>query len=151
MSIVLQFAIGVAFGLGLVIAGMSNPAKVLNFLDIGAISSGGWDPSLAFVMGGAIAVAFIGFKLVLRRAQPIFDDAFHLPTASTVDARTIVGPAIFGVGWGLAGFCPGPAFAALTTGSSPALMFVAAMLVGMGGARWFASAPRSRATTILRS
>lgn len=151
MSIFLQFAIGVVFGLGLVIAGMSNPAKVLNFLDIGAISSGGWDPSLAFVMVGAIAVTFIGFKLVLRRAQPIFSGTFHLPTSSTIDARTIVGPAIFGVGWGLAGFCPGPAFAALTTGSGPVLLLVAAMLVGMAGARWLASRAPTLAPTILRS
>jgi uncharacterized membrane protein YedE/YeeE len=146
MSILLQFAIGVTFGLGLVIAGMSDPAKVLNFLDLGAIPTGGWDPSLAFVMVGAIAVTFIGFKLVLRRSQPIFDDKFHLPTSTEIDARTIVGPAIFGVGWGLAGFCPGPALTALTVGNGAALPFVAAMLVGMAGARWFANRPATRAT-----
>jgi len=141
MSILAQFAIGLIFGLGLVIAGMSDPAKVLNFLDLGAIPTGGCDPSLAFVMGGAIAVTFIGFKLVLRRPQPIFGGKFHLPTATAIDARIIAGPAIFGVGWGLAGFCPGPAFTALTTGGNAALIFVAAMLVGMGGARWLANRP----------
>jgi len=120
---------------------MSDPAKVLDFLDLGAIPTGGWDPSLAFVMGGAIAVTFAGFRLVLRRKQPIFGGTFHLPTATDIDARIIAGPAIFGVGWGLAGFCPGPAFAALTTGGNAALIFVVAMLVGMGGARWLANRP----------
>ena len=139
MSILVQFAIGLIFGLGLVIAGMSDPAKVLNFLDLGAIPTGGWDPSLAFVMAGAIAVTFIGFRLVLRRPQPIFGGKFHLPAATDIDARIIAGPAIFGIGWGLAGFCPGPAFTALTTGGNAALIFVAAMLVGMGGARWLAN------------
>lgn len=141
MSILVQFAIGLVFGLGLVIAGMSDPAKVLNFLDIGAIPTGGWDPSLAFVMAGAIAVTYVGFRLVLRRSQPIFDERFHLPTARDIEARIIAGPAIFGIGWGLAGFCPGPAFTALTTGGNAALMFVAAMLAGMGGARWLANRP----------
>jgi uncharacterized membrane protein YedE/YeeE len=141
MSILVQFAIGLVFGLGLVIAGMSDPAKVLNFLDLAAIPTGGWDPSLAFVMAGAIAVTFIGFRLVLRRQQPIFGGKFHLPTATDIDARIVAGPAIFGVGWGLAGFCPGPAFTALTTGGSTALIFVATMLVGMAGARWLASRP----------
>ncbi|MGX9964429.1 DUF6691 family protein [Roseomonas sp. F4] len=141
MSILAQFAIGLVFGLGLVIAGMSDPAKVLNFLDLAAIQTGGWDPSLAFVMAGAIAVTFIGFKLVLRRPQPIFGGKFHLPPATGIDARIVVGPAIFGLGWGLAGFCPGPAFTALTTGGSAALIFVAAMLAGMVGARWLASRP----------
>jgi uncharacterized membrane protein YedE/YeeE len=141
MPVLVQFAIGLLFGIGLVIAGMSNPAKVLNFLDLGAIPGGGWDPSLAFVMGGAIAVTFTGFKLVLRRPQPVFGGKFHLPGATGIDARIIVGPAIFGVGWGLAGFCPGPAFTALTTGGTPALIFVAAMLLGMGSARWLADRP----------
>ncbi|MBU8544305.1 MULTISPECIES: DUF6691 family protein [Roseomonadaceae] len=141
MSILVQFAIGLVFGLGLVIAGMSDPAKVLNFLDLAAIPTGGWDPSLAFVLTGAIAVTFIGFKLVLRRSQPIFGGKFHLPTATGIDARIVAGPAIFGVGWGLAGFCPGPAFTALTTGGNAALGFVLAMLVGMAGARWLASRP----------
>ncbi len=139
MAVVVQFAIGLVFGLGLVIAGMSNPAKVLNFLDIGAIRSGGWDPSLAFVLAGAIAVTFIGFRLVLRAAQPVFGESFHLPGKTGIDARIVIGPAIFGVGWGLAGFCPGPAFTALATGGGAALMFVVAMMAGMGAARWLAN------------
>jgi hypothetical protein len=126
-------AIGLLFGLGLVVAGMSNPAKVLNFLDFAAIPAGTWDPSLAFVMAGAIAVTLIGFRLVFNRPQPIFGEKFHLPIASELDARIISGPAIFGVGWGLAGFCPGPAFTAL--GSTAGLIFVAAMLIGMLAAR----------------
>ena len=141
MSILAQFAIGLVFGLGLVVAGMANPAKVLNFLDIGAIATGGWDASLAFVMAGAIAVAFAGYRLVLRLRQPVFGKAFHLPTTTTIDAHIVVGPAIFGVGWGLAGFCPGPAFTAIATGGPPAWLFVAAMMTGMGAARWLAGRP----------
>ena len=142
MLILAQFAIGLIFGLGLVIAGMSNPAKVLNFLDVAGIGSGVWDPSLAFVLAGAIAVTFVGYKLVLRRGQPIFGETFHLPTAQDIDARIMAGPAIFGIGWGLAGFCPGPAFTALTSGV-PAAIFVAAMLAGMLAARTLASRPVS--------
>jgi uncharacterized membrane protein YedE/YeeE len=139
MKVLLQFVIGLIFGLGLVIAGMSNPAKVLNFLDIAAIPAGSWDASLAFVLIGAIAVTFVGFRLVLRRSRPLFGDQFHLPTAKELDARVIIGPAIFGIGWGLAGLCPGPAFTALGTGSVAGIGFVAAMLIGMVSARWLAS------------
>ena len=139
MSAVLQFAIGLIFGLGLVVSGMSDPAKVLNFLDLAAIPAGTWDPSLLFVMAGAIAVTFTGFRFVLRREQPLFGDRFHLPAATDLDARVVAGPAIFGVGWGLAGFCPGPAFTALAAGSSAAITFVAAMLTGMIAARWLAN------------
>lgn len=139
MVILVQFAIGLLFGLGLVVAGMSDPAKVLNFLDIAAIGSGGWDASLAFVMAGAIAVTFTGFKLVLRRGQPIFGERFHLPTSTDLDARILAGPAIFGLGWGLAGFCPGPALSAALTGGAPAWLFLAAMFAGMAGARFLAS------------
>lgn len=141
MAIVLQFAIGLTFGLGLVIAGMSDPAKVLNFLDIAAISSGTWDASLAFVLAGAIVVTFVGFRFVLRRMRPIFGEKFHLPTATDLDARIVAGPAIFGVGWGLAGLCPGPAFTVLGGGSTAAFLFVAAMLIGMVAARWLANRP----------
>lgn len=141
MSVLIQFAIGLTFGLGLVIAGMSNPAKVLNFLDLAAIPAGTWDPSLAFVLAGAISVTFVGFRLVLRRKQPILGEKFHLPTATDLDARIIVGPAIFGVGWGLAGFCPGPAFTAIGAASTSGALFVAAMLVGMVAARWMANRP----------
>jgi len=136
MSILIQFVIGVTFGSGLVVAGMTNPAKVLNFLDFAAIQTGGWDPSLAFVLAGAIAVTFIGFKFVLRRKQPIFAEKFHLPSAKELDLRIVAGPAIFGIGWGLAGFCPGPALTALSGGSLSAFQFGGAMLIGMVSARW---------------
>jgi uncharacterized membrane protein YedE/YeeE len=141
MAIVLQFAIGLTFGLGLLISGMSDPAKVLNFLDFAGIGAGTWDPSLAFVMAGAIAVTFVGFEWVLRQPRPFFGEEFHLPVKRELDLRIISGPAIFGVGWGLAGFCPGPAFTALGFGSAAAVMFVAAMMAGMLFARWLANRP----------
>ncbi len=141
MPVLLQFAIGLIFGLGLLLSGMSNPAKVLNFLDLGGIGAGTWDPSLAFVMAGAVAVTFAGFNFVLKRSQPLFSETFHLPTKSEIDRRIILGPAIFGVGWGLAGFCPGPALTALGFGSKAAVLFVAAMLAGMVLARWIARRP----------
>jgi len=122
---------GLLFSLGLVVSGMIDPAKVLSFLDI----AGAWDPSLAFVMGGAIAVAFPGFRLAHRRAQPLLDDSFHLPSSRFVDARLIGGSALFGLGWGLAGYCPGPAVAALTLGDPRTHAFVVAMLFGIAGAR----------------
>ena len=104
-----QFVAGIMFGLGLVISGMANPAKVLNFLDV----AGTWDPSLAFVMVGAVAVTAIGYRLVLARPKPLLASSFHLPTQRRLDARIFVGPAIFGIGWGLSGFCPGPAVTSL--------------------------------------
>lgn len=138
MAVLIQFAIGLIFGVGLVLAGMSDPAKVLNFLDVAAIPAGTWDASLAFVLGGAVAVTAAGYNLVLRRSRPVFAPAFHLPAARGIDARIITGPAIFGIGWGLAGFCPGPALTALGSGTLPAITFVAAMLAGMIAARWLA-------------
>jgi uncharacterized membrane protein YedE/YeeE len=139
MSVVIQFAIGLIFGLGLVISGMSNPAKVLNFLDLAAIRNGAWDPSLAFVMMGAVATAFVGFRLVLKRPRPVFAEAFQLPVRSDIDSRIVSGPAIFGIGWGLAGLCPGPAFVALCYGTSASILFVIAMFAGMAIARAFAN------------
>jgi hypothetical protein len=150
-SVLVQFALGLTFGLGLVIAGMSDPAKVLSFLDVAAIPTGGWDPSLAFVMIGAIGVTFVGFKLALRRAKPVLGDAFHLPTATSIDSRIVVGPAIFGVGWGLAGLCPGPAFTALAGGGNAALIFFIAMFCGMGSARWVANSSARSERAIKRS
>src|SRR6516164_2024719 len=97
MAILLQFGIGLVFGLGLLLSGMSNPAKVLNFLDLGGIVAGNWDPSLAFVMAGAVAVTFTGYRVVLRRMRPQFGERFHLPTKRELDVRILVGPAIFGV------------------------------------------------------
>ena len=135
MSLLIQFLIGLLFGTGLVIAGMSDPAKVLGFLDVAAIASGTWDASLAFVMGGGVIIAAIGYQLVWKMRRPLFDDAFHLPNATTIDPTLVVGPAIFGIGWGLVGFCPGPAITALGTGTWQAVLFCAAMLVGMAVAR----------------
>ncbi len=135
MSKLIQFLIGLLFGTGLVVAGMSDPAKVLSFLDMAAIASGSWDASLAFVMGGGVIIAAIGYQLVWKMRRPLFDDAFHLPNATTIDPTIVVGPAIFGIGWGLVGFCPGPAITALGTGAWQAVLFCAAMLVGMAVAR----------------
>lgn len=115
------------FGLGLVISQMSNPAKVLNFLDF----SGAWDPSLAFVMGGALMVATIGFKLARQLKTPLLAESFHLPRRTEIDARLICGAALFGIGWGLVGFCPGPALTALGFGRWEPVLFVAAMIIGM--------------------
>lgn len=134
MSIIVNLALGLLFGVGLVISGMSDPAKVLNFLDL----AGTFDPSLAFVMGGAVLVTFFGFRLTLKRAHPLFAPRFQLPTRRDIDTRLIVGPALFGIGWGLGGFCPGPAFTALGLAASGTLVFVPAMLIGMLGARLLA-------------
>lgn len=123
---------GLIFGLGLVISGMINPAKVQNFLDF----AGAWDPSLALVMGAALVVAAIGYRLAIGRTRPLFASRFHLPSLTRIDARLLCGAAIFGFGWGLSGFCPGPAIAATTLGLSEALAFTAAMLAGMAGWRW---------------
>ena len=141
MPVLVQFVIGLIFGLCLLVSGMSDPAKVLNFLDLGGIRAGTWDASLAFVMAGAVAVTFIGYKFVLKRPQPIFAERLHLPGTADLDLRIILGPAIFGVGWGLVGFCPGPALTALGFGAPTALLFVAAMLAGMVLARWVANRP----------
>jgi len=143
MAILVQFAIGVTFGLGLIVSGMSNPAKVLNFLDVGGIAAGTWDASLAFVMAGAVAVTFVGFNRVLRLERPFFAARFHVPMRTDIDPRIVVGPAIFGIGWGLAGFCPGPALTALGFGSSSAFIIVAAMCAGMVLARFIAYLPSS--------
>ncbi|WP_257168695.1 DUF6691 family protein [Bradyrhizobium sp. SRS-191] len=139
MIILIQFVIGVVFGLGLLLSGMSNPEKVLSFLDLAAIRSGGWDPSLLLVMAGAVGTAFIGFRLVFRRQRPVLHDRFHLPHAQTLDWRIATGPAIFGIGWGLAGICPGPAFVALGYGSPGIVLFVIAMMAGMAAARVLAN------------
>lgn len=119
---------GALFGFGLSLSGMIDPARVLGFLDV---ASGRWDPTLLFVLGGAVIVAAPGVMLQRRLARPALDDRFHLPEKTAIDARLVVGAAIFGVGWGVAGFCPGPAVAALGMGRPPALLFVAAMAAGM--------------------
>ncbi|MDR3097047.1 MAG: YeeE/YedE family protein [Paraburkholderia sp.] len=121
------FASGLLFGLGLIVSGMANPAKVLAFLDL----AGNWDPSLAFVMAGAIAVAYVGFRLARTRSASVLGAPMQLPTARHVDPRLIAGALVFGAGWGLAGFCPGPALVSAASGQPRAWLFVAAMLAGM--------------------
>ena len=128
MRAFIAFAAGLVFGLGLLLSGMADPAKVLGFLDL----AGRWDPSLAFVMAGAIALAALAFARVRGRARSLLGEPIQLPTASRIDRRLLVGALLFGVGWGLAGFCPGPAIVALGLGETKAVVFVLAMLGGMG-------------------
>jgi len=123
--------VGLIFGLGLVVSMMMNPLKVLSFLDV----TGAWDPSLALVMAGALAVTMLGYRFVLRRERPMLAASFSLPAKRDIDARLVAGAAIFGIGWGLAGFCPGPAITALGTGEPRVALFVAAMALGMVAAR----------------
>ena len=130
------FGCGLVFGLGLIISGMSDPAKVLGFLDLGAIAQRRWDPSLALVMVGAVGVTALGFRLALRRDKPWFAPGFSIPNARALEGRIVVGAAIFGVGWGLAGICPGPALTLLGAGRADAVPFIVAMVIGMVGARW---------------
>lgn len=131
MRLFASYIIGLIFGVGISISGMANPAKVLNFFDI----AGTWDPSLAFVMGGALIVTFIGYRLILRRPAPALEGAFKLPTRRDLDMPLIGGSAIFGIGWGIAGFCPGGALPAIGTGRWEVLIFVAALLVGIFAAK----------------
>ncbi len=135
MKIFVALVIGILFGAGLVISGMSNPANVLNFLDLAAISKGMWDARLMFVMAGGLLVTAIGFPWLMRRAQPIFADKFTWPTTSAIDKRLVIGAALFGIGWGLAGYCPGPAFAnigaSMGTSVRDMLFFIPTMFVGM--------------------
>ena len=119
---------GLVFGIGLILSGMANPAKVLGFLDL----SGRWDPSLAFVMGGAVAVVAVAFFFARRRSVSLLGAAMKLPTARQIDRRLVMGSVLFGIGWGIAGFCPGPALVGLGMGEVKAVVFVAAMLAGMG-------------------
>nr|WP_315245770.1 DUF6691 family protein [uncultured Albidiferax sp.] len=123
---------GLVFGLGLIVSGMANPAKVLGFLDLGGL----WDPSLAFVMGGAIAVGTVAFAVARRRSLSLLGSAMLLPSARHIDRRLVGGSLLFGVGWGVAGFCPGPALVGVGMGLVKAGVFVAAMLVGMGLFAW---------------
>ena len=127
MTLVASLLAGLVFGLGLLVSGMANPAKVLGFLDV----AGAWDPSLAFVMVGAIAVGLVAFRLARQRALSFLGADMRLSDETRIDARLIVGSTLFGIGWGIAGFCPAPAVVALGTGSPRALVFVVAMLVGM--------------------
>ncbi|QPC93693.1 DUF6691 family protein [Mesorhizobium sp. INR15] len=132
-KLVSAFLIGGIFGLGIAISGMINPAKVLNFFDI----AGTWDPSLIFVMGGGLAVAFVGYRLVFGwRKAPVFEPTFARSARRTIDGQLVSGAAIFGIGWGIAGFCPGGAIPALGLGYSSTLVFVAAVIGGIVVARF---------------
>jgi hypothetical protein len=125
------FIAGLLFGAGLAISGMVNPMKVLNFLDL----AGAWDPTLIFVMGGGLLVTLLGYRLVLARSRPIGADVFSLPRSQAIDARLIGGSALFGLGWGLSGLCPGPAIAGLVFGRIEGLVFVVAMAAGFVATR----------------
>ena len=128
MTVFTSLLAGLVFGLGLIVSGMANPSKVLGFLDLG----GAWDPSLAFVMAGAIAVGALAFALARKRTVSFLGAPMKLPTSRDIDSRLLIGSVVFGIGWGVAGFCPGPGLVALGMGEVKALVFVAAMLVGMG-------------------
>lgn len=133
----IALAAGLLFGIGLAVSGMFDPAKVLGFLDIAAIGSGRWDPSLAFVMAGGLAVALPVFQYAKRRIAPMAAPQFQAPAARAVDRRLMLGALIFGLGWGLVGYCPGPALAALAFGATGTILFVLAMAAGMAlHARW---------------
>ena len=122
-----EFLIGLLFGWGLLISGMTDPGKVLGFLDL----AGAWDPSLAFVMGGGVLVGLVGFALAKKRTTSFLGSAMHLPTSRDIDRRLVLGSLTFGAGWGLAGFCPGPGIVAMGAGESKAALFVVAMLAVM--------------------
>lgn len=127
MQTIISLIAGLIFGYGLVLSGMSNPAKVMNFLDI----AGSFDPSLIFVMLGAVVTTYIGYRLVWRMEKPFISGDFQEPIKTEIDGRLIVGPLLFGVGWGLVGLCPGPALASLTFGGLSAFIFLVALLIGM--------------------
>jgi uncharacterized protein len=132
MPLLTALVSGLLFGAGLALSGMVNPAKVLNFLDL----AGTFDPTLVFVLGGAVVTTFIGYRLMLP-PQPLFAERFQWPTKTDIDARLVAGAAIFGVGWGLSGFCPGPALGAVVSLRLEPFIFIAAMAVGILGVGWF--------------
>lgn len=143
MRLIASYIIGLIFGIGISISGMANPAKVLNFFDI----AGTWDPSLIFVMGGAVVVTFIGYRVVLKRPAPMLEQKFQLPTRRDLDLPLIGGAAVFGIGWGIAGFCPGGALPALGTGRSEVFIFVAALLAGIFAVNVFRRLQTQRSAT----
>lgn len=140
MKVAVSLFAGLLFGVGLAMSGMLDPARVLGFLDF----AGEWDRSLAFVLGGAVAVSAAGMVAMGRMRQPLLAKAFDLPTKRRIDGRLLIGASLFGIGWGLAGFCPGPALAALSLGLPKAFAFVAAMLAGMWCFRMFDARGRRR-------
>ncbi|WP_407658615.1 DUF6691 family protein [Methylobacterium planeticum] len=141
MRTLAALAAGLVFGFGLALSGMLDPARVRGFLDV----TGAWDPSLVFVLGGAVTISGLGYALSRRLARPVLDTGFDLPRTRRIDPPLLLGAALFGIGWGLAGFCPGPAVAALSTGAIPVLAFVAAMLAGMAAHGLLGSSARSSA------
>ena len=145
MRTITAFVAGLVFGLGLLLSGMADPAKVLGFLDL----AGAWDPSLMFVMGGAVGVGAVAFAAARRRTRSLLGEPMQLPTASAIDRRLLAGALLFGTGWGLAGFCPGPALVALGLGEAKAVVFVAAMLAGMGLYEWLERRPRHHEHSVL--
>lgn len=126
MKLLFALITGVIFGIGIAISGMMDPAKVLNFFDI----AGTWDPSLAFVMGGALIVTFFGYRLAWKRSAPLYDGQFQIPTNTVIDMKLISGSALFGIGWGIAGFCPGAALPALGTGRWEVMLFLVSVALG---------------------
>ncbi len=140
-----EFLVGLLFGWGLLISGMTDPGKVIGFLDL----AGAWDPSLAFVMGGGVLVGLVGFTLAKKRTTSLLGSAMHLPTSRDIDRRLVLGSLTFGAGWGLAGFCPGPGIVAMGAGESKAALFVVAMIAGMlvfeGLDRWSKASARRAA------
>ncbi|MEE4186954.1 MAG: DUF6691 family protein [Roseobacter sp.] len=127
MKLIATYLVGLTFGVGISVSGMANPAKVLNFFDVFGL----WDPSLIFVMGGALVTTFIGYRLVFGRAAPVYSEAFNLATSRKIDVKLVGGSAVFGIGWGIAGFCPGGALPALGTGRWEVFAFVAAVIAGI--------------------
>ncbi|QJD29057.1 DUF6691 family protein [Methylococcus geothermalis] len=144
MPIVSAFLWGLVFALGLGLAGMTRPEKILGFLDIG----GNWDPSLMLVMGGAVGLTFILFPRILRRGRPVLEDRFDLPVRKYVDGRLVGGAGIFGMGWGLAGYCPGPAVVSLVTADAGVWVFVAFMFGGLAAGRWLNARQAGRLATL---
>lgn len=134
-----EFLIGLLFGWGLLISGMTDPGKVLGFLDL----AGAWDPSLAFVMGGGVLVGLVGFTLAKKRTASFLGSAMHLPTSRDIDRRLVLGSLTFGAGWGLAGFCPGPGIVSMGAGESKAALFVVAMIAGMLVFEWLNRKPKT--------
>ena len=132
MNHIREFVVGLLFGIGLLLSGMTDPGKVLGFLDL----AGHWDPSLALVMAGAIGVGLGAFAIAKRRTRSFFGGAIYMPTSTVIDRRLVIGSLVFGIGWGLAGFCPGPALVSMAAGQLEAVLFVVAMLAGMAAFSW---------------
>jgi len=143
MRLLIIFLSGLLFGLGLIVSGMINPGKVIGFLDV----FGQWDPSLAFVMAGAVAVTFVGFRFILKQNSPRFAATFSLPTRTDIDTPLVIGPILFGLGWGLVGLCPGPALVALTATPKTIWLFFVSMLAGIYAVKHY----RQRTLSVNRS